>query len=170
MFTCFHLVRLVAALGIAAVLGGYGWDNFGLLGCVAGIPTGLILGGMIGQLPLLVGLKILAYRFGRMSDDELVSELRDPKCLTPNVHLLELNRRGYDIRQELPCVHSLLASPNVDRRTTGWAALISAFPDLVATVPGYCPTASTGECQQRCMPLLNVTETRDEPKTRSRDF
>lgn len=168
MFTCFHLFRLVAAFEGAAVLGGFGWENFGFFGCAVGIPAGLMLGGLIGQLPLLIVLKILRLKFGRMSDDELVSELRDPKCLTPNVHLLELNRRGHDIQQELPYIHSLLASQDIDRRTTGWAALTSAFPELVERVPDYSPTAPASECRQRCMPLLNTTEPSDEPKTQSR--
>lgn len=170
MFTCFHLIQLIAPLFGAIILGGYGWDNFGIVGCAIGIPSGLVLGGLVGRLPLYIAFKFLALRMGRMSDDELISELRDPTCLTPNVHLLELNRRGYDIRGELPSIHSLLASESVDRRTSGWAALTSAFPDLIEKVPGYSPTAPADDCGQRCTPLLSMTEQCDEPKSRSRRF
>ena len=166
MFTIFELMRLLAMMGGAAVLGIIGWDKFGIIGCAIGIPVGLIIGGMLGQLPLVFGLKWMSRRFDRMTDDDLLSELHDADCFTPNIHLLELNRRGYDIRRELPHVHALLASSEMHRRTAGWAALTSAFPDLADTIGGYNPTAPSAECQKKCEPLLDATEQCDEPKSR----
>jgi hypothetical protein len=163
MFTLFDLIRLLAIVGGAAVLGIIGWDKLGIVGCAIGIPVGLILGGMIGQLPLMIGLKWMSRRFDRMTDDELLAELHDTNCFTPNVHLLELSRRGYDIQRELPYVHSLLASTEMHRRTAGWAALTSAFPDLADKIAGYNPTAQTDDCQMKCKPLLDATESGSRP-------
>lgn len=158
IITLFHLIRMLAIMGGAAVLGTIGWNVFGMPGGVIGVPLGFLLGAIIGQMPLIVGLKLISRRFDRMTDDQLVAELHDPACLTPNLHLLELNRRGYNIRCELAFVQSLLASEEMRQRTAGWAALISVFPDLVGRVSGYHPTASTAECQEMCKPLTDATE------------
>jgi len=158
MFTLFGLIRLLGTVGGATLLGAVGWKTFGVLGCVVGIPLGFILGATIGQLPLIVIMNGMSRRFDRMTNEQLVDELHEPECLTPNLLLLELNRRGYDIQRELPFVQSLLASDEMRRRTAGWAALTSAFPERVGRIPGYNPTAPTDECQAKCKPLLNATE------------
>ncbi|MEZ6040619.1 MAG: glycine zipper domain-containing protein [Planctomycetaceae bacterium] len=158
MLTLFDLIRLIGALVGAVVFGSTGWNTLGILGCVVGAPVGLVVGAMIGQMPLIVCLKWMSRRFDRMTDEQLEGELHDPACLTPNILLLELNRRGFDIRRELPFVQSLLASDEMHRRTAGWAALNSAFPELVGRIPSYNPTATTAECKAECEPLLNATE------------
>ncbi|MCA8999070.1 MAG: hypothetical protein KDA80_18865 [Planctomycetaceae bacterium] len=158
MFTFFHLIQLLAIVGGAALLGAIGWDIFGILGCVVGIPLGFLLGAILGSLPLILGLKWISRRFDRSTDEQLVDELHDPTCLTPNLILLELKRRGTDIQRELPFVLSLLASDDMHRRTAGWAALNPAFPELVGRIPEYRPTATAAECQAKCQPLVEATE------------
>lgn len=164
MFTLFDLIRLLAIVGGASVLGAIGWNTFGMLGCIVGVPLGFAIGAIIGQLPLIVGLKWMSRRFDRMTNGQLVDELHDPACLTPNILLLELNRRGSDIQRELPFVQSLLASDEMHRRTAGWAALTSAFPELVGRIPGYNPTATAAECQAKCESLLDATEQSGQPE------
>jgi hypothetical protein len=151
MFTLFDLFRLLAATGGAFALGLAGLDAFGILGCVVGIPIGLVLGAMIGQLPLVACLRWIALRFVRMTDEQLVDELHDPACLTPNILLLELS----------------LASEEKHRRIFGWAALTSAFPELVSRISGYDPTATTAECRDNCKSLLETTEPIDARKQSS---
>jgi hypothetical protein len=158
MFTVFDLIRLLAMLLGAVVLGVFGWHKLGVIGTLLGVPVGLVVGGMLGQLPLIVLLKSMSRRFEKMTNDELLAELHDPTCFTPNVHLLELNRRGYEIRRELPYIHSLRTSTESHRRTAGWAALTSVFPELVDLIDGYNPTASTVECQTRCKALLETCD------------
>jgi len=164
MFTLFDLIRLLAIVGGTIMLGAVGWNTLGLVGCIIGIPLGFTLGAIIGQLPLVVGLKWMSQRLDRMTDEQLVAELHDPACVTPNILLLELNRRGFAIQRELPFVQSLLASDEMHRRTAGWAALTSAFPELVGRIPGYNPTATAAECKTKCKPLLNATEQSGEPE------
>jgi hypothetical protein len=164
MFTLFDLIRLLAIVGGASVLGAIGWNTFGMLGCVVGVLLGFVLGAIIGQLPLLVVLKWMSRRFDRMTDEQLVDELHNPGCLTPNILLLELNQRGYNIQRELPFVQSLLASDEMHRRTAGWAALTSAFPDLVDRISGYSPTAPAADCQMKSRALLDATEQSREPE------
>ena len=169
MFTLFDLIRVLAIAGVAVSLGAIGWNTFGTLGCVLGVAFGFVLGGIIGQLPLLVGLKWISLRFDRMTDEQLVDELHDPACLTPNILLLELNRRGYDIHRELPFVQSFLASDQMHRRTAGWAALTSALPQLAGRISGYNPTAPVADCRWKCRALLDGTAQCGEsepPKTR----
>ncbi len=169
MFTLFDLIRLLAIVAGTVTLGLAGWNTFGFVGCAVGVPVGFIFGAIIGQLPLIVILKCMSRRFDRMTDEQLVDKLHDPACLIPSILLLELNRRGSDIQRELPFVQSLLASDEMHRRTAGWAALTSAFPELVGRIPGYNPTATAAECQAKCQPLLNATEQsgeREPPMTR----
>lgn len=162
MFTLFDLIRLLAIVCGVVALGSIGRNTFGVLGCVIGVPIGFVFGALIGQLPLVVVLKLMSRRFGSMTVEELVNDLHGNACLAPNILLLELNRRGVDIQCELPFVQSLLASNEMHRRMAGWAALTSAFPELVGRIPGYSPTATTAECQAKCKPLLDVTEQNGE--------
>jgi len=164
MFTLFDLIRLLAIVGGTVMLCVAGWNTFGIAGCIVGVPLGFMLGSMIGQLPLIVGLKWMSRRFDRMTDEQLIDELHDPACLTPNLLLLEMNQRGSDIKRELPFVQSLLGSAEMHRRTAGWAALTSAFPELVDRIPGYNPTSTAAECKEKCRPLLHATEPGDEPE------
>jgi len=119
MFTMFDLIRLLTIVCGAVLLGIFGWNQFGIIGCATGIPVGLLLGALLGQLPLWIRLKWISRRFDRMTDDELLAELHDANCFTPNIHLLELKRRGYDIRLELQHIHALLTSPEMNKRTVG---------------------------------------------------
>jgi hypothetical protein len=169
MFTLCDLIRLLAIVGGTVVLAVTGWNTFGVVGCIVGVPLGFLFGAIIGKLPLMVALKWMSRRFDSMTDEQLVAELHNPACLTPNVLLLELKRRGADIQRELPFVQSLLASNEMHRRTAGWAALTSAFPELVDRIPGYNPTATVADCQAKCKPLLHATEQsgeREPPMTR----
>ena len=106
MFTLFDLIRVLAIVGGAVFLGAMGWNTFGVLGCVLGVAFGFVLGGITGQLPLLVCLKWISRRFDRMTDVELVDEFHDRKCLISNILLLELKRRSCNIQRELPFVHN----------------------------------------------------------------
>ena len=161
MFTAFDLIRLLATVVGAYVLGRFGWHRFGIIGGVLGVPIGLILGRLLGQLPLVIAIKFVSRDFDRFTDAELLAKLHHADCLIPNLYLLKLKQRGYDIRQELPYIQSLLASTEIHRRTAGWAALNSVFPDLVVRIKEYAPTATTVECQEKSKPLLDAMEQRE---------
>ena len=164
MFTLFELIRLLAMVGCAIAFAILAGRDFGISGCVAGATAGLFFGAVVGQLPLTLALYWMSRRFRRMTDDELLAELHDANCLTPNLHLLELKRRGKEIQRELPYIYLLLASTDMRKRTMGWAALTSVFPELVSSIRGYNPTDPTDECQTKCKPLLNASDHEDEMK------
>ena len=90
-----------------------------------------------------------------MQTSELVDELHRSECQIPNLILLELKRREYDIQLELPHLQELLASPDQNRRTLGWIALTSVFPDHVDRIPNYHPSLSEAECKMHSQNLLN---------------
>jgi len=156
MFTLFDLFRLASMIGGAALLGALGWRHMGIVGCVVGIPVGWILGGLIGQLPFIIGLTWIARRLQQQTNDELLDELHSGRCPTPNLHLLELGRRGYDIQRELPFIHNLLSSDDMNQRMKGWVVLTSAFPEFVEQIPDYNPTAPTEDCRINCRPLADA--------------
>ncbi len=163
MLTLFDLLKLFGLVLGAAIGGSFGWNSLGIIGGVVGAIAGSICGGLIGQLPLAILLKLVAKKHTRLSSAQLRQQLRDDQCPIPNILLLELRRRGEDISIELPFVHSLLSSPDMHRRITGWAALTSAYPQLTAAVPDYNPTNDTDECCRTSKPLLEyVTEPNGE--------
>jgi hypothetical protein len=164
MITLFDLIRWLAMVVSAVVLAAFGWGQFGILGGLIGFPLGLILGWLLGRIPLTVGLQLIAFRLDRLTIDELVAELHHVDCPTPNLHLLELKRRGYDVLRELSVVHTLLTSTDMNRRGKGWAAIISAFPDCVETIAGYDPCATALDCQEKCKALPISTEPSREPE------
>lgn len=150
MFTLFDLLRLIGFLGGAFVGGSLGWEWLGVFGLVLGGAGGFFVGGFVGQLPLICALKFVSRKFDAMTSDDLRQQLHAPDCLAPNVLLLELRRRGEDIQSELTFLHSLLVSDEMFRRTAGWAALTSAFPELVHRIPNYNPTGTPAECRKNC--------------------
>ena len=138
--------------------------NFPCRHWCANVALGLILGWLLGQIPLTVGLQLIAFRLDRLTIDELVGELHHVDCPTPNLHLLELRRRGYDILRELSFVHTLLTSTDMNRRSKGWAAVRSAFPDCVETIAGYDPCATALDCQEKCKALPISIKPSGEPE------
>jgi hypothetical protein len=171
VFTLFDLIRLFAILVGSFLLGTIGWNKFGVVGCILGVPLGFVIGAIVGRLPLIIVLKCISRRFDRMTNDELIGELHSPTCLIPNILLLELKRRGYNVQTEIPFVQTLLVSDEMHRRTAGWAALTSVFPELVGRIPNYNPTATASDCQLASRGLLDATEQSAPPKSPvGRDF
>ena len=157
MFTLFDLLQLVGFIG-GLVLGiALGADSFGIVGGIVGGIGGFFIGAIIGRLPLIATLWLQARQFKSHSSDELRQSLHRDDCLTPNLHLLELQRRGEDIQTELPLVLQMLVSDHSDRRGFGWAALTSAFPDVANQISGYNPMASKAECKKHVDRLTNAT-------------
>ncbi len=149
MFTLFHVLVLAGFL-FGGMLGvRVGSVLFGTVGGMFGGIVGAVGGIIMGRIPELLVLRSLKRDLSGKSTEELRAHLRSPDCLTPNCVLLELRRRGEDIRCELPVVLDLLASENVGRRGSGWAALTSAFPELVERVPDYRIGDSVDECRRK---------------------
>lgn len=138
----------------------YGWSWFGFPGALAGGVAGFIAGVLLGALPLLTVFAAFSLSWRLMSVAKLRHYLHDDNCVFSKLTLLELRRRGEDIDIELPHLCSLLTSDDVAKRTDGWAALTSAFPDLVQTIPGYSPTSTTESCREACGPLRQVAESK----------
>ncbi len=157
MFTLFHALVLAGLLFGALFGARAGSALFGPVGGVFGGIVGAITGLVVGRIPELLVLRSLARDFTPKSSAELRSYLRSPACLTPNCVLLELRRRGEDIRGELPVVVDLLVSEDAGRRGHGWAALTSAFPELVEQVRDYRVGDSVDECRRKTEILRHST-------------
>jgi hypothetical protein len=148
-FTLFHALVLVGLLA-GAILGTYvGPSLFGMHGKVLGALVGVAVGFAVGQLPKSLVLELLVRRLELMRSDELRTYLRDPDCLTPNCVLLELQRRGEDIAEELPVILEMLVSKDIVRRFYGWAALKSAFPEVARKFRDYHARDPIHECRTK---------------------
>jgi hypothetical protein len=149
MFTIFHVLIVIGLVAGAIAGAGAGSALFGSVGGVVGGIVGAITGRVLGHIPFLLGVRLIARRLRSNSVAELRELLHNPDCMTPNFLLLELSRRGEDIYRELPIVLDLLASPAGSRRGFGWAALTSAFPELVEQIRDYRLGDSVEECRRK---------------------
>ena len=154
MCTVFHLLSLVGFLGGSAlgVLGGA--KLFGVSGGIAGCLLGGAFGFALGQIPSLLVLRLIARDLTAKTTAELRAYLENPNCPTPNLVLLELRSRGEDIRQELPVVLDMLSANDVGRR--GWAALTSAYLELVPQLGDYRLEDPVDECRKKAGRLRSM--------------
>jgi hypothetical protein len=146
MFTIFDLIRCLSPLFGLLLGGGFG-SELGIGGAIAGGLLGGAVGLFVGRLPILFLCRGMRRKLASFSAEELRAKLHDPGCWTPNFLLLELKARGQDIGEELPFVLSLMESEHGPHRTRGYAALLSAFPDVAKALKGYNPTQSTEKCR-----------------------
>ncbi len=149
MITIFHVFFLFALIVGMIEGASFGWHRYGIIGVIPGAALGMLSGGIIGYIPGYFVLLITFLRFKFMPTVELRKRLHEGDSI-PNFILVELSRRGEDIYVELPVVQKLLISSEMDDRTTGWAALTSAYPELRQKMPGYHPTDSTDVCRKNC--------------------
>lgn len=140
---------LAVPIGGVALAACLGWQYFGIVGLMVGGVAGLLLGAVIGVLPLVVALSWQGKRLRVLSSDELRRRLRESDCLAPNLLLLELLSRGESIDDEQTIVIDLLASDDSSRRTRGWAAAQSVYPELAEQLAGYSPNGSTAACREQ---------------------
>jgi hypothetical protein len=148
MFTFFHLLALVGMVAGAVLGARAGLAMFGILGAVIGAMAGGVVGLIAGKLPFNLALGGVARCLARQSTSELRAAWKSGSTPVPNLVLLELRRRGEDIRSELPLLLEMLVSPDVGRRCLGWAALTSAFPELMEQLRDYRPADSLEECRK----------------------
>jgi hypothetical protein len=149
MFTVFH-VLVIAGLVVGGAVGAdVGWKLLGTAGGIVGAVVGAIAGLYLGNVPYFLVRLSIARALAAKTTAELKADLHSPDCLIPNFVLLELRRRGQDIRRELPLILDLLVSENVGRRSHGWAALTSAFPELAEQIGDYRLGDSVDECRRK---------------------
>jgi hypothetical protein len=130
----------------------------GLLWGVAGTLGGGVLGFGVGQIPGFLQIWLMRRELAPLSPEELRSRLHDPGCWTPNFLLMELRARGEDIAGELPHVLRLMESEHLIHRQIGFAALLSAYPEVARLAKGYSPKHAVSDCSQRIAALRRSVE------------
>lgn len=154
LFNIFRAIRICALIvGSAGGLGA-GARLLGPWGAVLGFAVGAGVGLWAGRRCELIGMGEVVKEIMTSSSEQLRASLRSPDCMTPNLVLLELKSRGEDVRNELPVVVGLLTSEDIPTRGRGWAALNSAFPELVEKVADYRLNDSADECRRKASVLL----------------
>lgn len=144
MFTLFDLAALLLPFVCAVTLATWGHRLGGVGGALVGALLGVVLGRLAARLLTVVAFRPVIAELRSKPSEELKAALRDEACLTPNLVLLELKSRDQVSDDDLEVVVEMLRSEK--RRTFGWAALTSAYPELAATIPGYSPVASRESC------------------------
>lgn len=130
MFTLFDGFKLLGAVGGAVVGGSYGYQTFGWLGAVIGLPLGLLVGSFVLNLPWVVVWAWMRYDLKRSSIAKLKNRLHREYSIS---HLLiaELVSRGEPLEQFREFVAGLLRSNNPLERHCGEGAAGMWFPDLL---------------------------------------
>jgi hypothetical protein len=79
----------------------------------------------------------------------LRSWLRGPDWPCYGLALMELKRRGEDIKQDMMPVLNLLRSGSCDQRLNGWSILKQLYPDLAARAADYNPKETFEACKEK---------------------
>ena len=130
MFTIFDLLKLLGAAAGALLGGIYGYQTFGWLGAVVGLPLGLLVGSFVCNLPWVVSWAWMRYDLKRCSIAKLKDRLHREYFIS---HLLiaELVSRGEPLGQFREYVAGLLRSNNSLERHCGEGTAGMWFPDLL---------------------------------------
>jgi hypothetical protein len=158
MITVFDLIAII--LPIAGIMFGAGIvKEYGIGWGTMAIITGGLIGRWLGKLPTILMVKHIRKRLAKLSVDEIQERLYNFwfSDSTPNFLLLELRARGEDISQHLDCVLNMLGSESNLRRTFGYAALLSAYPNVANKMRGYNPSKPVEDCKQKVNELRKKT-------------
>jgi hypothetical protein len=163
VLTLFDILPLSSSsVGLVFGIVGGSW-LLGTPGAIIGALIGTVMGFIVGRIPFVLTLRMLSRELASKTASELRADLRNPACLAPNMVLLELRRRGEDIRSELTVVFDLLVSTDFGRRGAGWAALVSAYPDLAVLIPDYRIDDPIEKCLNKTERLRAMVESADAP-------
>jgi hypothetical protein len=88
------------------------------------------------------------------SNDQLRAMLRSPNWLFYRNALLELRRRGEDIKLEVMPILNLLISDVKKERMGGWMIFGEFYPDLAARVPDYKPAETPDVCKEKMQKMF----------------
>ena len=105
---------------------------------------------------VIIGLFALR-RFESMrnkSNDELRAILRGSEWLYYRNAILELQRRGEDIKPEVMPVLDLLISDIKQQRIGGWLILKQLYPELASRVPDYKPEEPQDTCKEKIQEII----------------
>ena len=122
---------------------------------------GLIAGWLLGRLPGAFALWWVGRTLGQKNIAQLRAELRSDVLLAPNVILQALARQGHDLREELPLVLDLMQSDSQHRRSMGWVALLSVYPEVARQLPDYRVNAPVQVCRDQVSQLVLGHEGRE---------
>ena len=147
--TIFDLFPIMGVFSGFAVGFYFGALLFGWPGGIAGAIAGSVPGYLCGRIPLILASAYFNHELRTMKSEKIRKELRGSEWAPYRKYFEELFRREEDLNQELPVVLNLLASRFVRTRYDGWFIAKRFFPELVARMPDYDPTATTDICQAR---------------------
>jgi hypothetical protein len=140
LFTLFGHLLPLAGLVAGATLGLLmGLSRGGFFGAVLGLAGGAVLGLICGSLPGAILRAILLFQLRRKTSGELRTSLRNGECRLVNLATSELRRRGEIVQDDIDFVLDMLVSIHHDDRCRGWAAMLTAFPELAAEIADYSP-------------------------------
>jgi hypothetical protein len=69
----------------------------------------------------------------------------------------ELQKRGADLRCELPLALTMLSADRSQQRLRGWQMLQVFFPDLARKIPDYDPSQTAANCRAKAARIGSET-------------
>jgi hypothetical protein len=156
MFTLFDLFQVLGPI-FGFIIGGAFGAEYGVPLGIAGALCGGYLALHLGRLPTKLMVRSARKDFAPFLVSDLEAKL-DGGCWAPNLILMELKARGEDVTKHLPFVLSLLQDEEFFRRTRGYAASLSAFPNDARELADYNPTKSVEDCRNALSALTTKAE------------
>jgi len=147
MITAFDLLQWILPVILAAFGAGFGSGFAGNTGAVAGAALGIVGGIYLGGLPWKRVARSTLRELSQKTTEELLHDLHSQRTFMPNFCLLALASRDYDITTEIPTILNLLESEHFHHRTRGWAAMLTAFPNIANALSPYSPAHSLESCR-----------------------
>lgn len=158
VFDFFEALGLM--FGLAAGVGVAHTSNFGWPTRIGAVILGALGGWSGGWLPGFLGEWFRRRRLGALPTEALKARLHD-RCLDIwlpyNLVVLELEKRGVDVRNALPLVARLLSADDSQQRYHGWQMLRAFFPDLARKIPDYDPSLGKASCQAKAESVSSLT-------------
>jgi hypothetical protein len=150
MITLYDLITIISTL-VGIMIGMIIGKEYGIGLGIAGAIAGGYIGWRLGILPTRLMIRKQRRNLAKLTVDELHQQLHKPLLSdghTPNFLLLELRARGEDISKHVDMVLNLMEAESFLRRSVGFAALLSAYPQLARRMRPYNPNWSVERCRQ----------------------
>jgi hypothetical protein len=108
-----------------------------------------LAGWCCGWVPSLIITLCRRRTLSRETTDALKARLRNGVSTWYQLVMRELQKRGADLRGELPLALTLLSADRSQQRLHGWQMLRVFFPHLARKIPDYDPSQTTANCRAK---------------------
>jgi hypothetical protein len=116
-----------------------------------------VAGWFCGWVPSFIITFCRRRTLSRETTDALKARLRNGTSTWYQLVMGELQKRGADLRCELPLALTLLSADRSQQRLRGWQMLRVFFPHLARKIPDYDPSQTAAKCRANAARISSET-------------